>query len=62
LPPIAEIADAYAIVLGSSHCEQMLRDNVGEWDEKTFGEYNFVTNPGGVFEILEQRVRENGKI
>jgi hypothetical protein len=56
-----EIADAYAIVMGSSHCEQMLRDNVGEWDEKAFGEYNFVTNPEGVLKYWEQRVRENGK-
>jgi hypothetical protein len=60
-PTNCEIADAYAIVMGSSHCEQMLRDNVGEWDEKTFGEYNFVTNPTGVLKYWEQRVRENGK-
>jgi hypothetical protein len=56
-----EIADAYAIVMGASHCEQMLRNNVGEWDEKVFGEYNFVTNPDGVLRYWEQRVRENGK-
>jgi hypothetical protein len=56
-----EIANEYGIVMGSSHCEQMLRNNVGEWDEKTFGEYNFVTNPGGVLKYWEQRVRENGK-
>jgi glycosyl hydrolase family 115 (putative glucuronidase)/glycosyl hydrolase family 115 len=56
-----EIADVYAIVMGASHCEQMLRNNVGEWDEKVFGEYNFVTNPDGVLKYWEQRVRENGK-
>jgi hypothetical protein len=56
-----EIADAYGIVMGASHCEQMLRNNVGEWDEKVFGEYNFVTNPDGVLKYWEQRVRENGK-
>ena len=55
------IADEYGIVMGSSHCEQMLRDNVDEWDEKKFGEYNFVTNPDGVLNYWEQRVRENGK-
>ncbi len=60
-PTNREIADAYAIVMGSSHCEQMLRDNVGEWDEKVFGDYNFVTNSGGVLKYWEQRVRENGK-
>lgn len=56
-----EIANEYGIVMGSSHCEQMLRDNIGEWDEKTLGEYNFVTNPDGVLKYWEQRVRENGK-
>ena len=60
-PTNREIADAYAIVMGASHCEQMLRNNVGEWDDKVFGEYNFVTNPSGVLKYWEQRVRENGK-
>jgi hypothetical protein len=60
-PTNREIADAYAIVMGSSHCEQMLRDNVGEWDEKIYGDYNFVTNPSGVLKYWEERVRENGK-
>jgi hypothetical protein len=55
------LADDYGIVMGSSHCEQMLRDNVDEWDEKQSGDYNFVTNPGGVLNYWEQRVRENGK-
>ena len=56
-----EIADAYGIVMGSSHCEQMLRNNVSEWDEKALGDYNFVTNPGGVLNYWEQRVRANGR-
>jgi hypothetical protein len=56
-----EIANEYGIVMGSSHCEQMLRDNIAEWDEKVFGEYNFVTNPDGVLKYWEQRVRENGQ-
>jgi len=56
-----ELAEAYGIVMGSSHCEQMLRDNVGEWDEKKFGDYNFVTNPDGVLKYWEQRARDNGR-
>jgi hypothetical protein len=60
-PSDKEIANEYGIVMGSSHCEQMLRDNIGEWDEKTLGDYNFVTNPDGVLKYWEQRVRENGK-
>jgi len=55
------LADDYGIVMGSSHCEQMLRDNVDEWARDGHGEYNFVTNPDGVLKYWEQRVRENGK-
>jgi len=55
------LADEYGIVMGASHCEQMLRNNVSEWDTNVFGEYNFVTNPDGVLKYWEQRVRENGK-
>jgi hypothetical protein len=58
-PKNRELADAYGIVMGSSHCEQMLRNNVSEWDEKQFGDYNFAANPGGVLKYWEQRVREN---
>jgi len=60
-PDDAKIANEYGIIMGSSHCEQMLRNNVSEWDENTFGEYNFATNPDGVLKYWEQRVRENGK-
>jgi hypothetical protein len=60
-PEDSKLADEYGIVMGSSHCEQMLRNNVSEWDEKTFGAYNFVTNPDGVLKYWEQRVGENGK-
>ncbi len=60
-PADAKLADEYGIVMGASHCEQMLRNNISEWDEKTFGEYNYVTNPDGVLRYWEQRVRENGK-
>ncbi len=60
-PEDAKLADDYGIVMGSSHCEQMLRNNIAEWDEKTFGDYNFVTNPDGVLKYWEQRVHENRK-
>jgi len=56
----AHVADDYAIVVGSSHAEPMLRNNVGEWKTKP-EDYNFLTNPSGVTDYWEQRVRENGK-
>jgi len=55
-----QIADDYAIVMGSSHAEPMLRNNVGEWTANK-DDYNFVTNPGGVTDYWEQRVKENGR-
>jgi len=60
-PEDKELADRYGIVMGSSHCEQMLRNNVDEWDETKFGEYNYVSNRDGVLKYWEQRVHENGK-
>jgi len=60
-PTNKELADAYGIVMGSSHCEQMLRNNVDEWARDGQGDYNFVTNPDGVLKYWEQRVRENGR-
>ena len=58
-PENKSVADEFGIVMGSSHCEQMLRNNVDEWDEKQFGDYNFVSNRPGVLKYWEQRVREN---
>ncbi len=59
-PANRQVADDYAIVMGSSHAEPMLRNNVGEWKAKP-EEFNFVTNPAGVTDYWEQRVKENGK-
>jgi hypothetical protein len=38
------VADEYAIVVGASHCEPMLRNNVFEWSENFEHEYH--TKPG----------------
>lgn len=56
----AQTADDYAIVMGSSHAEPMLRNNVGEWkDDKA--KYNFVTNETGVTNYWGERLKINGK-
>ncbi|CAN5460502.1 glycosyl hydrolase 115 family protein [soil metagenome] len=60
IPANRQVADDYAIVMGSSHAEPMLRNNVGEWKAKP-EEFNFITNPTGVTDYWEQRVKENGK-
>lgn len=66
-PENARLADDYAIVMGSSHCEQMLRNNEGEWktvEQKhpgTFGDFNYITNRQTMQNYWETRVKTNGR-
>jgi hypothetical protein len=53
------VADNYAIVMGSSHAEPMLRDNVGEWDLKTRGPWDYDKNREGILTYWNQRLQEN---
>ena len=53
-----EVADSCGIFVGSSHCEPLLRNNVGEWNEKKRGPYNFITNQRNVLEYWKERVDE----
>ena len=57
VPGNAATADRYAIVLGSSHAEPMLRNNVGEWSAPK-DTYNYLTHRDGVLAYWEQRIRE----
>ncbi|HEX8118536.1 MAG TPA: glycosyl hydrolase 115 family protein, partial [Pyrinomonadaceae bacterium] len=59
-PRNRETADDYAVVMGSSHAEPMLRNNVSEWKSKP-EEYNYLTNAEGVRRYWEERVEENGR-
>jgi hypothetical protein len=60
-PENAALADDYAIVMGSSHAEPMLRNNVGEWPHDRAADYNYVTNRDGVRKYWEDRVAANGR-
>ncbi|MBI5425299.1 MAG: glycosyl hydrolase 115 family protein [Opitutae bacterium] len=60
-PRNAALADDYAIVMGSSHAEPMLRNNVGEWPHERAADYNYVTNRDGVRAYWEERVRANSR-
>lgn len=57
VPGNAAVADRYAIVLGSSHAEPMLRSNTSEWTAPK-EDYNYLTNREGVLEYWEERVKE----
>ncbi len=63
------VADDYAIVMGSSHAEPMLRNNVDEWSRfvdpangqsYSSSQFHYGTNQGGVYRYWEQRVIANG--
>src|SRR5688500_7181688 len=60
-PQNKQVADDYAIVMGSSHAEPMLRNNVGEWPADQKDKWDPVNNLPGILEYWETRVRENGK-
>ena len=61
-PENARLADDYAIVMGSSHCEQMLRNNEDEWKNVgTYGDFNYITNRETMIGYWEERVRTNGR-
>ena len=53
-----EMADSCGIVIGSSHCEPLLRNNVGEWDKKERGAYNFITNRKSVVQYWTERLQQ----
>lgn len=57
-----KVAEDYAIVIGSSHAEPMLRNNVGEWNEKTKGDFNFVSNHDTIYNYWEERVKQTKDI
>lgn len=55
----AEMADRYAIVMGASHAEPMLRNNVAEWNFEQRGEFNFAKNRLNIVQYWRDRVRAN---
>ncbi|MFV5692000.1 glycosyl hydrolase 115 family protein [Flavobacterium sp. LT1R49] len=62
IPGNVKIAEGYQIVVGSSHAEPMLRNNVDEWKEKEMGHFNYVTNKKKVHEYWEDRVKESKNV
>lgn len=57
IPGNAAAADRYAIVIGSSHAEPMLRSNTSEWTAPK-NDFNYLKNRDGVLAYWEQRVKE----
>ena len=53
-----EMADSFGIVIGTSHCEPLLRNNVAEWDAEQRGPYNYITNREQVQNYWVERLKE----
>jgi hypothetical protein len=61
-PENPKVADQYAILVGSSHCEPILRDNPFEWTVnfkneygKEPGEWNYATNKAQIYKYWDDR-------
>jgi hypothetical protein len=61
----AKLADRWGIVMGSSHSEALLRNNVGEWSEeappKGDGKWNYQINSKAMQAYWDQRLEANGR-
>ena len=58
VPGAREMADSLGILIGTSHCEPLLRNNVGEWDTARRGRYNYLTNKEEVLSYWTERLQE----
>lgn len=59
IPENKLVADSFAIVMGSVHCEPLLFNNASEWDKKTMGDWDYVNNKEMLDRVLRQRVVDN---
>jgi len=53
-----EMAASYGLVRASSHAEMMTRTNIREWDEKTQGQYNYLSNKREVLRYWHEAVKK----
>lgn len=51
-----DMANEYAIFIGGSHCEPMMRSTAGEWPIEGKGAYDYVNNSENVYRFWEERV------
>ena len=56
-----EAADSCGIVIGTSHCEPLMRNNAGEWDKSQRGDFNYITNREEVQHYWIERLQEAGQ-
>ncbi len=58
IPENRMVADSFAIVMGSSHCEPLLFNTASEWKRDKMGDWDYINNKKGVDRVLRSRVDE----
>ena len=61
-PESKEVADAYGIIITTSHCEPLLLNNaaLSEWDSAVDGDWNYRTNKKAIWKKFDDRIAEAG--
>lgn len=57
-PKNKQVADDYAIVIGTSHCEPMLCNINAEWNSETMGEWRYDNNSETIKKLFQARTKE----
>ncbi|HZI31327.1 MAG TPA: glycosyl hydrolase 115 family protein, partial [Candidatus Binatia bacterium] len=60
VPENAKLADHYGIVVGSSHCEPMLYNNVS-WNERNQGRWNYALNRDTIYDVWKETAKARGQ-
>lgn len=58
IPENRVVADRFAIIMGSFHCEPLLFNTASEWKRDKMGEWDYINNKKGVDSVLNARVKE----
>jgi len=59
-PENIKLADQFGIVMGASHCEPMLCNNV-HWDETTRGKWDYTVNRDAIYSYWENEAKTRGQ-
>ncbi len=60
IPENAELANKFGVVVGSSHCEPMLYNNVS-WDARANGRWNYSINRDTIHDIWQESAKTRGQ-
>jgi len=58
-PKNKQVANDYAIVVGTSHCEPMLCNINAEWNSKSMGEWRYDNNSDEIKDLFKKRAKES---